>query len=208
MSQDILFNIANSFSSVIKATNTNALNQTPIEPTSTQSLSFFDPSFFAQCKVFEIFFLPSDTLLTLPDLLQAQKDDTVLSIVYKWLKQKQRPHSSNPIIRANSFLYTYYRQFHTYILIHILSNIIHQIPEYLKKSLSKLNLLIIKLASLHHLFTIGTIRNYDLAKQYYFLTSYLDPTRPLFVPQEAFNWNDDYILPTHIPTAVPNFSPK
>ena len=40
-----------------------------------------------QCKAHENFFLPSDTLLTLAILLQTQKDDTVLSIVYKWLKQ-------------------------------------------------------------------------------------------------------------------------
>ena len=62
--------------------------------------------------------------------------------------------------------------------------------------------------SLNHLFTIGTIRNYDPVKQYYILTSYHDPTRPLFVPQEALNLNDDYLLPTHIPTAVPDLFPK
>ena len=68
--------------------------------------------FFTECKVFENFFLSSDTLLTLPILLQAQKDDPVLSTVYKWLKQKQK----TPIIKANSILYTYYRQFqHLYI---------------------------------------------------------------------------------------------
>ena len=61
---------------------------------------------------------------------------------------------------------------------------------------------------LNHLFTIGTIRNYDPVKQYYILTSYHDPTRPFFVPQETFNVNDDFLLPTHIPTAVPNFFPK
>ena len=62
------------------------------------------------------FFLPSDTFLTLPILLQAQKDDPVLSTVSTWLKQKQRPHSLTPIIKTNSFLYTYYKQFqHLYI---------------------------------------------------------------------------------------------
>ena len=63
-------------------------------------------------------------------------------------------------------------------------------------------------SSLNHLFTIGTIRNYDPGKQYYILNSYHDPTRPLFVPQEALNLNDDFLLPTHIPTAVPNFFQK
>ena len=54
--------------------------------------------------------------MTVPILLQAQKDDPVLSTVYKWLKQKQRPCSLTPGIKANSFLYTYYRQFqHLYI---------------------------------------------------------------------------------------------
>ena len=62
--------------------------------------------------------------------------------------------------------------------------------------------------SLNHLFTIGTIRNYDPVKQYFILSSYHDPTRPLFVPQEALNVNDDFLLPTHIPNAVPNFFPK
>ena len=51
--------------------------------------------------------------------------------------------------------------------------------------------------SLNHLFTIGTIRNYDPVKQQYILTNYHDPTRPLFVPQEAFNLIDDLLLPTH-----------
>ena len=45
-------------------------------------------------------------------------------------------------------------------------------------------------------------------KQYFILSSYHDPTRPLFVPQEALNVNDDFLLPTHIPNAVPNFFPK
>ena len=62
--------------------------------------------------------------------------------------------------------------------------------------------------SLNHLFTICTIRNYDPVKQYYILTSYHDPTRPLVVPQQSFNSNDDFLLPTHIPTTVPNVFPK
>ena len=79
-------------------------------------MPFFDPSFFVHRKAFDIFFLPSDTFLTLPILLQAQKDYPVLSTVYTWLKQKQRPHSLTPIIKANPFLYTYYKQFqHLYI---------------------------------------------------------------------------------------------
>ena len=79
-------------------------------------MPFFDPPFFAHCKAFDNFFLPSDTFLTLPILLQAQKDDPVLSTVYKWLKQKQRPYSLTPVIKANSFLYTYYKQFqHLYV---------------------------------------------------------------------------------------------
>ena len=62
--------------------------------------------------------------------------------------------------------------------------------------------------SLNYLFTIGTIRNYDPVKQNFLLSSYHDPTRPLFVPQGALNVNDDFLLPTHIPTAVYNFFPK
>ena len=82
----------------------------------TQSLPFFDPSFFDNRKAFDNFFLPSDTLLTVPILLQTQKDDPVLSTVFKWLKQKQRPHFLTPVIKANSFLYTYYKQFqHLYL---------------------------------------------------------------------------------------------
>ena len=41
---------------------TNGTTQTPIKPTSTQSL----PSIFAHCKVFENFFLPSKTFSTIP----------------------------------------------------------------------------------------------------------------------------------------------
>ena len=62
--------------------------------------------------------------------------------------------------------------------------------------------------SLNHPFTIRTIRNYDPVRQYFNLFSYHDPTRPLFVPQEALNVNDDFLLPTHIPNANPNFFPK
>ena len=62
--------------------------------------------------------------------------------------------------------------------------------------------------SLNHLFTIGTIRNHDPVKQNFILSSYHDPTRPLFVLQEALKVNDDFLLPTHIPNAVPNFFPK
>ena len=58
---------------------------------------------------------------------------------------------------------------------------------------------------MNHLFTIGTIRKYDPVEQFYILTTYHDPTRPLFVSPEALNVNDDFLLPTHIPTAVPNF---
>ena len=90
---------------------TNVIPQTHIKPTSTNYLPFFGPSFFADCKAFENFFLPSDTFLTIPILLQAQKFDPVLSTVYRWLKQKQRPYSLTPINKANSFLYTYYKQF-------------------------------------------------------------------------------------------------
>ena len=62
-----------------------------------------------------MFFLSSDTLLTLPILLQAQKDDTVLSTVYERLK-KQRPHSSTPVIKANSFYTRTIDNSNTYIL--------------------------------------------------------------------------------------------
>ena len=117
-----------------------------------KSLPFFDPSFFAQCKAFEIFFLPSDTLLTLPVLLQAQKDDTVISTVYKTLKQKQRPHSSTPVINANSFFTRTIDNSNTYKLTqtHISFNIIHLILESLKKSSLKLNLLLTKPAYVYH----------------------------------------------------------
>ena len=69
-----------------------------IKPTSIQSLPIFDPSFLPNCKAFENFFLPSDTFLTLPILLQSQKDDPVLSTVYKWLKQKTP--FSNPYFKS------------------------------------------------------------------------------------------------------------
>ena len=62
--------------------------------------------------------------------------------------------------------------------------------------------------SLNHHYTTDTIRNYDPVKQNFVLTSYHDPIRPLFVPQEAFNLNDDFLLPTHVPTSVANFFPK
>ena len=111
MSQDILTNLTNSPSFSNNTIDSNAITPTSPKPIHTQSLPFFDPSFFAHCKAFDNFFLSSDTFSTVPILLQAQKDDPVLSTVYKWLKQKQRPYSLTPIIKANYFLYTYYKQF-------------------------------------------------------------------------------------------------
>ena len=93
LSQDILINFTNSHSIVNNTIDSNAITPTSPKPVHTQSLPFFDHSFFAHCKAFDIFFLPSDTFLTVPILLQAQKDDPDLSTVYKWLKQKQRPFS-------------------------------------------------------------------------------------------------------------------
>ena len=116
LSQDILTNFTNSSPIINSIIENNAITQTTPKTTHTQSLPFFDPSFFAHRKAFDNFFLPSDTFLTVPILLQAQKDDPVLSTVFKWLKQKQRPHSLTPVIKANSFLYTYYKQFqHLYL---------------------------------------------------------------------------------------------
>ena len=116
MSQDILTNFINSPPIINLTLHSNAITPTSPKTINTQSLPFFDPSFFAHRKAFDNFFLPSDTFLTIPILLQAQKDDPVLSTVYTWLKQKQRPHSLTPIIKANSFLYTYYKQFqHLYL---------------------------------------------------------------------------------------------
>ena len=116
MSQDILTNFTNSSPIINSTIENNAIIETTPKPIHTQSLPFFDPSFFAHRKAFDNFFLPSDTFLTVPNLLQAQKDDPVLSTVFKWLKQKQRPHSLTPVIKANSFLYTYYKQFqHLYL---------------------------------------------------------------------------------------------
>ena len=56
--------------------------------------------------------------------------------------------------------------------------------------------------SSNHLYTTGTIGNYDPVEQYSIFTSYHDPTRPLFVPQDALNLNDEFILPTHVPEAL------
>ena len=97
--------------------------------------TFFDPSFFAHCKAFEIFIRTSDAFLTIPLLLQAQKDDPVLSTVYAWLKDKRRPPRNIYILTQiqNSF------------------NTTLQILSFSKKSSSKLNLLVTKLVSVYHL---------------------------------------------------------
>ena len=106
LSQDILRQIANYFSLIfddspptIDYPQTKSITETLMKPTSTQSLPFFGPSLFAHCKTFENFFLPSNTFLKVPFLLQAQKDDPVLSTVYKWPKQKQRPYTRTLIFK-------------------------------------------------------------------------------------------------------------
>ena len=104
LSQDILTKFTNSPAIVNHIIENIAITQTSPKPIQAQFLPFFDPSFFAHRKAFDNFFLPSDTFLTVPILIQAQMDDPVLSTVYKWLKQQQRPHSLTPVIKANSFL--------------------------------------------------------------------------------------------------------
>ena len=64
LSQDILTNFINSPSFVINTIDSNAVTPNFLQhpkPIHAQSLPFFDPSFFAHCKAFDNFFLPSDT---------------------------------------------------------------------------------------------------------------------------------------------------
>ena len=61
---------------------------------------------------------------------------------------------------------------------------------------------------LNHLYTIGLFRYFDSGKQYYILSSYHDPTRPLIVSQVSLNLNDDFLQPTQTPTNVHYFFPK
>ena len=46
-----------------------------------------------------------------------------------------------------------------------------------------------------------------LTKQYYYyiFAPYHDPTRPHFVPQEALNLNDDFLIRTHVLTRLQFF---
>ena len=55
LSQDILSNITNSSSNINKHNNTKAITQTPNKPTSTQSLSFFDPFFMLKANSLNFF---------------------------------------------------------------------------------------------------------------------------------------------------------
>ena len=125
LSQDILTNFTNSPPIVNNIIENNAITQTSPKHIQAQSLPFFDPSFFAP----------------------------VLSTVYKWLKQKQRPHSLTPVIKANSFRIHIIDNSNIYILtqILILSNNIRLTLEFLKKSFSKLNPLLTKHLYVYHL---------------------------------------------------------
>ena len=60
-------------------------------------------------KAFENFFLPPNAFSAIPILVAAQKDDPVFSTVYTSFTQKQRPYTLNSIVKAYSFLYTYYK---------------------------------------------------------------------------------------------------
>ena len=84
LSQGLISNITNFVSNSNKNFKPNAFTQIHVQPTSTQSL----PILFPLCKTFETFFLPSDTHLTIPIFLQAQKEDPVLFTVHTWLKYK------------------------------------------------------------------------------------------------------------------------
>ena len=61
---------------------------------------------------------------------------------------------------------------------------------------------------LNQLYIIGINRDYDNVKQYYIIDSYHDPTRPLFVPQEALSLDDDFLLRTQNPNSVANCFPR
>ena len=58
-----------------------------------------------------------------------------------------------------------------------------------------------------HQATVGTLRNYDPQKQVYLFMSHKDPTRPIIVPQEFLNFNEDYLLHSNIPTDVQELHP-
>ena len=61
-------------------------------------------------------FTPSNTFLTIPVFLQLEKDNRVLSSVYKWLKQKTTTLHFTSNYYIISFLYESYEQFqHLYI---------------------------------------------------------------------------------------------
>ena len=74
------------------------------------------------------------------------------SPLYTWLKQKQGPPFVTPVMKANSFFYTYYKQFQHLYIDPNSSLIQYSTPKslFLKKSLSKLNILLSKLVSVYH----------------------------------------------------------
>ena len=87
ISHDVLTTFENSLTlgsnndsaTLTETSHSNAIIHTPIKPSSTSSLPFYDPSVFTHCKAFEISFLSSDSFSSIPILLQDQKDDLVLS---------------------------------------------------------------------------------------------------------------------------------
>ena len=92
---------------------TSAINvQTHSRPAThcSQTIPFYDTSFFKYKKYFQGFFLPDVYSLDLKTL-QQQPEDPVLRTVYTWLTRNEKPESLTPLITHTPFLHAYYKRF-------------------------------------------------------------------------------------------------
>ena len=77
----------------------------------SQTIPFYDTSFFKDKTYFQGFFLPNDYSLDIQTLQQQQSQDPVLRTVYSWIIHNTKPESLTPLITGTPFLHAYYKRF-------------------------------------------------------------------------------------------------
>ena len=96
---------------------TNSSHTTPSSITHcSQTIPFYDTSFFKYKNYFQGFFLPDDYSLDIKTLQQQQSQDPVLRTVHSWIIHNDKPESLAPLISGTPFLHAYYKRFSQLII--------------------------------------------------------------------------------------------
>ena len=107
----------------------------------TQTIPFYDTSFFKYKNYFQGFFLPDDYTLDIKTLQQQQSQDPVLRTVYSWLLNNEKPEFVTPLITGSPFLHVYYKRLSQCdAMMHVLKDFINlKYSELLTEEISESN---------------------------------------------------------------------